>query len=47
MTMQSLYISCIIVMTHVNQYPFQAEMGVQLLLPLEQYINSKNFHAIS
>ena len=40
MTMQSLYISYIIVMEHTKQYPFQAEVGVQLLLPLEQYINT-------
>ena len=31
-------------MAHVNQYPFQAEMGVKLLSPLEQYVNCENFH---
>ena len=29
-------------MEHAKQYPFQAEVGVQLFSPLEQKINCKN-----
>ena len=32
------------VVVHAKQYPFQAEVCVQLLSPLEQYINCRSFH---
>ena len=39
MAMQNPQISHIIVMAHAKQYPFQAEVGVQLLSSLEHAVN--------